>query len=105
MREITVEEHLVSEFKRFFPDGQIHKYEVRRNEPDRILLLPNAVTIFVETKRPGKDLRSGQERAFKRLKKLGYACFMCDTKAKVDKLMLKISEEYYVNNPVAHEPR
>jgi len=95
MKEATVEEHLVGSFKRQFPDAQIHKYEIRRGEPDRICLLPNAVCLFVETKRPGKDLRAAQKRAFIRLRTLGFECFMCDTKDKIDKLLYYIQVKYY----------
>ena len=98
MKEITVEQHLVDSFKRRFPEGQIHKYEIRRGEPDRILLLPKSVCLFVETKRPGEDLRKSQERAFKRLRLLGFECFMCDTKAKVDLLIDYIWVRYYATN-------
>jgi hypothetical protein len=100
MKEITVEQYLVSEFKRFFPDGQIHKYEIRRGEPDRILLLPKGVCMFVETKRPGEDLRKAQVRAFKRLKLLGFECHMCDTKSKVDLLINYIGMKFYAANNV-----
>ena len=95
MKEITVEQHLVGEFKRHFPDAQIHKYEIRRGEPDRICLLPKGVVLFIETKRPGEDLRKAQQRAFNRLKLLGFECFMCDTKGKVDLLISYIGMKFY----------
>ena len=100
MKEITVEAHLVDEFKRHFLDAQIHKYEIRRGEPDRILLLPKGVCIFVETKRPGEDLRKAQVRAFKRLRLLGFECFMCDTKGKVDLLINYIGMKFYATDNV-----
>lgn len=100
MKEITVERHLVDSFKRHFSGCQIHKYEIRRGEPDRICLLPKGICIFIETKRPGEDLRKSQERAFKRLRKLGFECFMCDTKEKVDFVINFIRMKYYAADNV-----
>ena len=91
MKESVIERHLRREFLKLIPEGQIHKYTPRRSEPDRILLLPGGVTMFVEAKRPGKELRSEQERAFHRLRKLGFRVECLDTREKVDKFIQEIS--------------
>jgi len=86
-KEITVEQHFVDEMKKAFPTAQIHKYEIRRSEPDRICLLPGGRCVFVELKRPGKDLREEQVRAAKRLITLGFQHYTANTKEKVDRMV------------------
>jgi predicted Fe-S protein YdhL (DUF1289 family) len=93
-KEDTVEDHFVKEFKKAFPQGQIHKYEIRRSEPDRICLLPGGVTVFIELKRPGKELREEQERAARRLGDLGFDCYWANTKELVDKVVAEMVEKY-----------
>lgn len=86
-KEIKIEEYFVKEMKLAFPTAQIHKYEIRRSEPDRICLLPGGRCVFVELKRPGKDLREEQERARKRLHDLGFECYVANTKDDVNALI------------------
>ena len=86
-KEISIEQHFVDEMKKAFPTAQIHKYEIRRSEPDRICLLPGGRCVFVELKRPGKDLREEQVRARARLHDLGFECFMANTKDKADEII------------------
>ena len=87
IKEATVEQYFCGRFADAFPEALCLKYEVRRNEPDRILILPEGRAVFVETKRPGKDLRPGQVRAFERLADLGHEAYMANTKALVDELI------------------
>ena len=92
-KEDSVENYLVKQVKKLLPVGtQIHKYEIRRSEPDRIILLKGGRAVFIETKRPGKDLREEQERAQKRLIELGFDCFMCNNKADVDAVIIHLLE-------------
>ena len=91
MKETTVESYLRTAILNKIPGAQIHKYTPRRSEPDRIILLSGGVAIFVETKRPGKKPRPEQERAFTRLRKLGFRVECLDTKAKVDQFILEVS--------------
>jgi len=86
-KELSIEQHFVDEMKKAFPTAQLHKYEIRRSEPDRICLLPGGRCVFVELKRPGKDLREEQVRAAKRLHDLGFECYFADSRASVDALV------------------
>lgn len=92
-KEISIERYFVGEMKKAFPTAQIHKYETRRSEPDRICLLPGGRCVFVELKRPGKDLREEQERAAKRLHDLGFECYMANTREDVDALVKLVTGE------------
>ncbi len=91
-KETSIEQHFVDEMKKAFPTAQIHKYEIRRSEPDRICLLPGGRCVFVELKRPGKDLRPEQVRAAKRLRDLGFECYQASTKAEVDSIIQEMQK-------------
>lgn len=84
VRENRIEQRLIAGVKAAFPTGQVHKYEVRKGEPDRLLLLPGPRTVFVEVKRPGEKPRADQYRALKRLRRLGYEAYWFSTNAEVD---------------------
>ena len=52
--------------------------------PDRIILLPGAVVLFVETKQPGKKERKRQELVHSILRRLGFIVYnTVDTTEKV----------------------
>lgn len=53
---------------------------------DRIILLPNGIVLFVETKQPGKNLRKRQEYVKKQFEELGMTVYKIDTKEKVKDL-------------------
>jgi hypothetical protein len=50
----------------------------RRSVPDRMIILPNGVLFFIEFKKPGGKLTSGQEREIARLTVLGRVVFVVD---------------------------
>ena len=78
-KETTVERYFVATLKEAFPEAQVHKYEVRRSEPDRLCLLPGGRAVFVELKRPKKTLRPEQARAAQRLQDLGFEVYWANT--------------------------
>ena len=55
--------------------------------PDRIVLLPGARVVFVETKAPGKKLRRLQEYVRDLIQGLGFRVLKIDTKDGVDKFI------------------
>lgn len=91
IKEKTVEKHFCDEMQKAFPDCEIFKFEVRRGEPDRIVLLPGGRTFFVELKRPGESLRPEQERALQRKRNLGFEAYWANTKTMVDEIIFKIT--------------
>lgn len=58
--------------------------------PDRIILLPGAVIIFVEIKDVGKKLRPRQVQVQKQLEALGFRFEKIDSKQKVKQLIHEI---------------
>ena len=59
--------------------GRCVKWGVN-GEPDRIVLLPGGLTVFVETKRSDGKLSRLQDEKIRRLKRLGYLVFVPYTK-------------------------
>jgi len=49
-----------------------------RNLPDRLMLLPGAVILFVEFKAPGKKPNEGQREMHERIRKLGFTVLVID---------------------------
>ncbi|MDU5272521.1 MAG: VRR-NUC domain-containing protein [Finegoldia magna] len=58
--------------------------------PDRIILLPNGMIGFVETKRPGGEPRSIQKKRIRQFKKLGFKVYVLDSKDNIDEIIKKI---------------
>lgn len=55
--------------------------------PDRMVLMPGGVIIFVELKAPGKKLRAMQEYRSKELKQLGFRVECIDSIDKIKELV------------------
>ena len=52
--------------------GQCIKWTGRKGVPDRIVLMPGANIVFVETKAPDGVVKSWQDRCHKMLRLLGF---------------------------------
>lgn len=75
MLERAVEQRLLRTVRRL---GGVALKLYQRSEPDRLVLLPHGVVLFVETKRPGKHPRPDQRHAHARLRRLGFCVLVCD---------------------------
>lgn len=77
--------------------GEAYKFSspARRGVPDRLCILPNGVSIFVECKRPGKFATALQIKEINKLRQLGQTAIVVSSYTEVDKLkqalMLKIA--------------
>ena len=89
--EKAIERYLVDEVKKL--GGVCLKYSSQNmaGYPDRLILLPGAITIWVELKSRGKHTTALQDIRLRTLNKLGYDTYICDNKEAIDKI-LKIYE-------------
>jgi len=96
MRESVIERYLVRRVKA--AGGECRKLRGRRNEPDRLVILPHieaspvlalvgARIAFVETKATHGRLRPGQIRELTRLRRLGCSVWCVYSKDDVDSLL------------------
>ena len=89
--EKAIERYLVDEVKKL--GGVCLKYSNQNmaGYPDRLILLPGAITIWVELKSKDKHTTALQDIRLRTLNKLGYDTYICDNKEAIDKI-LKIYE-------------
>lgn len=83
IRESVVENHLIKRVKEH--KGFTIKVRFMRGWPDRIVLLPGGVFLFVELKRPvGGMFEPLQERIHDKLNVLGFYVQVWNTKEQID---------------------
>lgn len=84
MRERTIETRLVNEVKK--RGGLALKWTCpgHAGVPDRIIILPDGKTVYVELKAPGKKMRPLQEHWARVLTKMGHAHYLIDSPVGVD---------------------
>ncbi|MPN63815.1 hypothetical protein SDC9_211581 [bioreactor metagenome] len=88
MREKNIEAYLRDQIKAI--GGKAYKFVSPGNNgvPDRLVCLPGGLSIFVETKAPGKKSTPLQVKQQRDLRKLGFEVFEdIDSKADVDKII------------------
>ena len=59
----------------------------RRGVPDRIVVMPNGVTVYVELKAPGEKPEPHQEREHQRLRDRGHKVYVIDSLEGVKQLL------------------
>ena len=93
MRENEIERYLTEKVK--CRGGKCWKWVSpgRAGVPDRIILFPQGVVAFVETKAPGKRERALQEYVQRILREMGFTVYSSvDSKTKVDELLADMEE-------------
>ena len=85
--EKAIERYLVARVKEL--GGECLKYinAGAVGYPDRICLLPGGVTIWVELKSKGEQLRAVQKIRITRLLKIGHVVHICDSKEAIDQVL------------------
>lgn len=89
--EKEIEDYLVDKIKDL--GGMCPKWNSSgtKGVPDRIVLLPDALICFVETKREkGGRISPMQEWRARQLKQYGFVTFFINTKPQVDKLVASL---------------
>ena len=72
---------------KFIPDNKV-------GMPDRIVMLPRGVLVWVETKKPkGGKVSAVQKHRHKQLRALGQRVYVCWTVEQVDKLLDELLDE------------
>lgn len=65
---------------------------VENGYPDRVIVIPGGLTVWVELKSTGCKLRPIQERRMEMLKGLGHKVTWADRKVLIDELLVKLDE-------------
>lgn len=92
MREREVESHLGNSVKHF--GGLCLKFDpsLENGMPDRLVVMPGGVSVWVETKKPvGGVLSSMQKHQHKRLRALGQRVEVVWTKEQADRLVAELT--------------
>lgn len=91
MREIRIEQRLVSEVKK--RSGLCPKFVSPGIDgmPDRLILLPKGRMAFAELKAPGRKPRPLQLARHKKLRKLGFAVYVIDGTEQIGGVLDEIS--------------
>lgn len=84
LRERDVEKYLVKRVKALGGEVRKVRWIGRRSAPDRLVLIPGHVPVFLELKAPGKVPTPAQQRELTRLLELGMCAVWADTPAGVD---------------------
>ena len=92
LRESELEHHLVREVKRI--GGLAPKWVSTGNRgvPDRLVILPGGITVYVEMKAPGKPLKPLQKRWAKILRGMGHRVYKIDSDDDIDQFITEVSE-------------
>jgi hypothetical protein len=61
--------------------------------PDRIVLLPGGLLVFVEMKSPGKPLQPLQAKRKRDLEALGFRVYKLDSDASIEQFIKEVSHE------------
>jgi hypothetical protein len=93
MRESAVEKYLVSEVEKC--GGLCPKFSSPSNRgvPDRLMLLPGGLIVFVEVKAPGKRPTELQRFWLERLELLGFSTAVVDSRETVREAVQRFSTQ------------
>ncbi|ELK41257.1 VRR-NUC domain-containing protein [Brevibacillus agri BAB-2500] len=91
MRESTLERRLVREVKAI--GGLALKWTSpgNRGVPDRLVILPNGQTVYVEMKAPGKPLQPLQAKWARALRGMGHRVYKLDSDEDIDRFIQEVS--------------
>ncbi|GIP57890.1 VRR-NUC domain-containing protein [Paenibacillus woosongensis] len=90
MRESTLERRLVREVKKIGGEAPKWVSPGNRGVPDRIVLLPNGQSVYVEMKAPGEPLTPLQERWRRKLWNMGHRHFKIDSVEDIDRFIQEV---------------
>lgn len=79
MRESTIENHLVDRVRELGGEVRKVKWIGRRGAPDRLVMMPNTPTLWVELKAPGEKSKPHQVREHDRMRRMGQHVVVIDS--------------------------
>ena len=88
MLEEKIEAYLVKRAKELGGVAEKFVSPGRSGVPDRIVMLPGGLLIFVECKATGKKATPAQQRDHERRRKLGFDVYVVDSYEAVDEVFL-----------------
>jgi len=87
MRENVIERYLVDRANTLGGEVRKVRWLGRRGAPDRLVMLPPDVTLWVELKAPGEKPRPHQVREHERMRRMGQHVVVVDSLDSVDALL------------------
>lgn len=88
MKEVDIEDHLVTRVKQEGGEVRKARWIGRRNAPDRrVMLARPGFPCWVELKKPGEKPRIGQRREHERMRRLGEIVHVIDSIEGVEELL------------------
>ena len=87
MRERDIERYLVRQAKSLQGEVRKVKWIQRSGAPDRLLMMPKGILVWVELKAPGEKPEPHQLREHERMRKMGQRVEVIDSLEGVDNLM------------------
>jgi hypothetical protein len=90
VRESTLERRLVREVERIGGLAPKLVSPGNRGVPDRLVILPNGRTVYVEMKAPGKPLEPLQEHWKRKLLNLGHRHYKIDSNEDIDRFIREV---------------
>lgn len=96
MRESTIEKRFASEVNKH--GGKALKFVSpgNRGVPDRIAILPDGRTVYVELKAPGKPLSPLQAKWAATLRGLGHTVYKIDSYADIDQFIAEVFRHHEI---------
>ena len=109
MLERDVERRLKSRVEKMIPGSMCLKFVSpgTRGVPDRVILLAEGVTVWVELKRPGEEPRPEQTAIHRRMAKAGAVVLVVDSYEAVDLVVQSCYDwvtAFSYDDPVPHFP-
>ena len=85
MRESYIEDYLVAHVKDLGGEVRKVKWIGRRGAPDRVVMLPNQPTLWIELKAPGEKVKPHQQREHERMRAVGQVVEVLGSIEAIDK--------------------
>lgn len=104
MLEEKIEAYLVKRVKELGGVAEKFVSPGKSGVPDRIVMLPGGLLLFVECKATGKKAAPAQQRDHDRRRALGFGCYVVDSFAAID-AMIESEFGFYPDEKIGEDGR